>query len=434
MAMWPMPAEFFRKPKSRHVKKTCRVQEKDLSSWAKESLPEYLSGALQDSHGAVLTPWSSFEVRLSHVEVSGEAGLCGRKGKAVLQFDLDIGAQLDILKATRLYGLENAEGSWQAILRIHFEPGAPEIQVQFDDPRTEVASEVTWFFQKGLGSRLLLNALSRWHAAAEPGRTESITPVSSDAFQLFQQRLSSMQKKPQKPRKLQTSSVHWTCEQRASQLQKVSAVGDATRYPWPSAVAGVYGPANQADSSAGHTPSQPSQPPSRKAEKLDRAKKLHEAIAFKLLGSDIVNIPVGDEGLPSIHSAIQSGSPDMLAMVIKAQADVGRKDALGRIPLMMALKRGSIPLTKQLLEVWTVDCGLVACVHFSRGSLPGGGLRIGRRGSSRRIAQGEAEPVPGLPDSSRAAGPHRHQGEATASWTYADQDNSSRCKDCGSST
>lgn len=111
----------------------------------------------QDSHGAVLTPWSSFEalpqcclsfflfcvlckvlkwneqklltwpaqVRVSHVEVSGEAGLCGRKGKAlqcrsrygpnkslrhwekvwwcdcleaVLQFDLDIGAQLDILK------------------------------------------------------------------------------------------------------------------------------------------------------------------------------------------------------------------------------------------------------------------------------------------------------------------------------------------------
>jgi len=122
-------------------------------------------------------------------------------------------------------------------------------------------------------------------------------------------------------------------------------------------VAGVYGPANQVDSSAGHTPSQPSQPPGRKAEKLHRAKKLHEAIvnsnfleAFKLLESDIVNTPVGDEGLHSIHSAIQSGSPDMLAMVIKAQADVGRKDALGRIPLMMALKRGSIPLTKQLLE------------------------------------------------------------------------------------
>ena len=53
------------------------------------------------------------------MEVSGEAGLCGRKGKAqqrqfrnfvvanmhfdsleaVLQFDLDIGAQLDIIKA-----------------------------------------------------------------------------------------------------------------------------------------------------------------------------------------------------------------------------------------------------------------------------------------------------------------------------------------------
>lgn len=120
----------------------------------------------QDSHGAVLTPWSSFEalpqcclsfflfcalckvlkwneqelltlpaqVRLSHVEVSGEAGLCGRKGKAlqcrsrygpnrslwhrekvwrcdcleaVLQFDLDIGAQLDILKVELKFYLFN---------------------------------------------------------------------------------------------------------------------------------------------------------------------------------------------------------------------------------------------------------------------------------------------------------------------------------------
>lgn len=41
--------------------------------------------------------------------------------------------------------------------------------------------------------------------------------------------------------------------------------------------------------------------------------------------------------------------------------------------------QGSIPLTKQLLEVWTDWIGrLVACVcHFSR-SLPGGGLRVGR--------------------------------------------------------
>eukprot|EP00435_Cladocopium_sp_Y103_P053519 s83_g17.t1 len=339
-------------------------QEKDLSTWAKQSLPEYLSSALKDLHGPVQTPWSSYEVHLSRVEVSGEAGLCGRKGKAVLQFDLDIGAQLDIIKATRFYDTETVEGSWQAVLRIfRFEPGAsPEIQVQFDDPRTEVASEVSWFFQKGLGSRLLLNALSRWYAAAdktEPGRTNHDFRYD-DPLRPFRQRLSSA--KPQKP----ATKVCARKPDKETQIRPEVPAADtgprARRY-LPSSLAGVYGPANQVDglnglkgfngfnfSSGGSEPSEPSRD-------WNRARNLHEAIlngdfrqVFKLLGDDIVDSPVGDEGLRPIHSAILNGSPDMLELVLKAQADVGQKDALGRIPLTMALKRGSVPLTKQLLE------------------------------------------------------------------------------------
>ena len=39
---------------------------------------------------------------------------------------------------------------------------------------------------------------------------------------------------------------------------------------------------------------------------------------FRLLGDDVVNLPVGDEGLRPIHSAILNGSADMLEMVLKA--------------------------------------------------------------------------------------------------------------------
>ncbi|CAL1165662.1 unnamed protein product [Cladocopium goreaui] len=332
-------------------------QEKDLSTWAKESLPEYLSSALKDLHGPVQTPWSSYEVHLSRVEVSGEAGLCGRKGKAVLQFDLDIGAQLDIIKATRFYDIETVEGSWQAVLRIfRFEPGvSPEIQVQFDDPRTEVASEVAWFFQKGLGSRLLLNALNRWHAAADKTQPGGAKQFWYDPLRPFRQRLSSA------PRKAATKVCARKPDKETHLRPKVpvaTAGPRARRYPWPSSLAGVYGPANQqvdgfngfnGFSSGGSEPSEPSD--------WNRGKKLHEAIlngdflqVFKLLGDDIVDSPVGDEGLRPIHSAILNGSPDMLELLLKAQADVGQKDALGRIPLTMALKRGSLPQTKQLLE------------------------------------------------------------------------------------
>lgn len=324
-------------------------QEKDLSSWAKESLPEYLSSALKDSHGPVQTPWSAYEVHLSRVEVSGEAGLCGRKGKAVLQFDLDIGAQLDIIKATRFYDIERVEGSWQAVLRIfRFEPGvSPEIQVQFDDPRTEVASEVEWFFQKGLGSRLLLNALNRWHAAADKTQPDRAKHFWYDALRPFRQRLSSA---PRPATKVCARKAEKERKEKHLRPKVPVAAGPRTRrYAWPSSLAGVYGPSNQ-QGCGGSEPSEPSC--------LDgKGKKLHEAIrkgdflqVFRLLGDDVVNLPVGDEGLRPIHSAILNGSADMLEMVLKAQADVGQKDALGRIPLTMALKRGSLAQTKQLLE------------------------------------------------------------------------------------
>eukprot|EP00913_Durusdinium_trenchii_P015699 g14753.t2 len=159
-------------------------QEKDISTWSKKSLPEYLFALqelkllspcrctsfdigrfVQEGPCLLLTPWSHMEVRFSHIEVSGEVCLCGRKSE-VLQFDLDIGVQLDIFKAVRFYqGPKREEPFFRGVLRIfHFEPNSiPEIQANFDraDAIMAEAAEVTWFLQKGMGSRLLLASLSR---------------------------------------------------------------------------------------------------------------------------------------------------------------------------------------------------------------------------------------------------------------------------------
>eukprot|EP00440_Ansanella_granifera_P053089 gb/GFBE01057559.1/.p1 GENE.gb/GFBE01057559.1/~~gb/GFBE01057559.1/.p1 ORF type:complete len:707 (+),score=161.43 gb/GFBE01057559.1/:1-2121(+) len=391
-------------------------QERDLTAWAKQSLADFLNAALQDSlheDRAVRTPWAGLEVRLSRVEVTGEASLCGRKGKGLLQFDFDIGAQLDVLKPIRLYGQASKsrpmEGCWQAVLRLlHFEKGSePEVQVQFDDARADVVEEVSWFLREGLGARLLREALARWHAAALakwlPQEMTEVQPsvgiqhllTGSQALRACEARLASgARKRPQgqqfRSRQKQPEHAEGVVQASGEATSAPSAPSAPAaekqvehRYPWlPSALGGVGGPAASLNpevipewacheavlgSDTSPTPSTSSRSPGGRvlgpdASLATRASELHEAIAqnnvakaFILLSEDSVNATVCDEGICAAHAAVSMGSSDLLKMVIEARGDIGKKDLLGRTPLMMALKKGNVELCKLLLEAGAIE-------------------------------------------------------------------------------
>ncbi|CAK9094928.1 unnamed protein product [Durusdinium trenchii] len=310
-------------------------QEKDISTWSKKSLPEYLF-ALQEGPCLLLTPWSHMEVRFSHIEVSGEVCLCGRKSE-VLQFDLDIGVQLDIFKAVRFYqGPKREEPFFRGVLRIfHFEPNSiPEIQASFDraDAIMAEAAEVTWFLQKGMGSRLLLASLSRWQAAAGEQNPRLSLPSGIPAMVSFQNRLKHLEAKHNLMHSKHTLKVG---------MQRARPV--ASNKEW-----------NQHSENGGlrrgmkASPSQPSKFRAPAAQLREVILRKDFAKAFKLLDDELLHSPV--EGLCAIHSAVESGSSPMVALVIEARADVGRRDVLGRTPLMMALKKGNVALVKRLLE------------------------------------------------------------------------------------
>ncbi|CAE7038778.1 unnamed protein product [Symbiodinium natans] len=322
-------------------------QEKDVTDWAKESLQDILADALKDPvrSEVVRTPWAFLEVHVLRTEVSGEASLCGRRSQAVLQYDLDLGAQLEIFKATRFYGEDghSPEGRsqrWPGVLRIPgFEPGVrPEVQVQFDDPQSEVAGEVTWFLQEGLGARLLQQALERWQAAARrrfgaqdhslPESLESVRSwMSADAMLMASQSRTRKQEiaaRPAKsaPRRKEEGEGEGRRKERRSQLPE-------PRETLPSPV---------------------------------RAERLHEAIrsrnyaeAFGLLDPSILSMPTSEEGLSLVHSAVLSNSADMLTLVLQAGAELAPRDLLGRTPLLMALKKGSFELSKCLLEAGALE-------------------------------------------------------------------------------
>eukprot|EP00931_Biecheleriopsis_adriatica_P008724 TRINITY_DN109868_c0_g1_i1.p1 TRINITY_DN109868_c0_g1~~TRINITY_DN109868_c0_g1_i1.p1 ORF type:complete len:695 (+),score=173.21 TRINITY_DN109868_c0_g1_i1:33-2087(+) len=364
-------------------------EEKDLSKWARVSLADFLMAALKDpadpARVLVRTPWAGLEVHLSQVEVAGEANLCGRRGQGFLQFDLDIGARLDILRPGRSFSQQQA---WRAVLRLlRFEPGSqPELQVQFDDPHASVADEVSWFLKEGAAGRLLQDALARWHASAlqtwipqESSASPKDGSGTKNMLSGWRVLLASQKRqadvalqRPAEERGSSASMPSMPATQQKEQKSKDSS--DAllprlrvTGYPWlPSALAGVGGPAQTClmpeavppwagGSTILQRDTEFSDPGADVARK--RARQLHDAIrrgdiarAFMLLDAESVDAAVGDEGLSAAHAAVLEGSADMLRLIIEAQADVGKKDLLGRSPLVMSLKKGSTEICKLLLE------------------------------------------------------------------------------------
>ncbi|CAE7435915.1 RPS12 [Symbiodinium sp. CCMP2592] len=307
-------------------------QEKDLTDWARESLQEILLDALKDPSSqkdgressavrAPRTPWSFLEVQVLRVEVSGFASLCGRKGQVSVDADLDLGLQLEVVKATRFY--DAVPQRWPAVLRVPgFQPGTrPELQVHFDDPQSEVAGEVTWFLQEGLGARLLQHKLARWEALTRRRFGEEVAAssegsaiwLSADAI------LRASQKRARKP-----------------PLQDASKTTRARAAP-------TAGP----------------QRPRRPAAAASPAQRLHEAVRSRNYGEAFLadpsllnaRCPSSEEGLSLLHSAVLSNSPDMLSLcLLQARAELAPRDLLGRTPLFMALKKGSLEMSKCLLE------------------------------------------------------------------------------------
>ncbi|CAE6926569.1 unnamed protein product, partial [Symbiodinium sp. CCMP2456] len=307
-------------------------QEKDLTDWARESLQDILLDALKDparckDGEAVRTPWTFLEVQVLRVEVSGEASLCGRKAQVSVDADLDLGLQLEVVKATRFYGAEKDGGKaqrWPAVLRVPgFQPGTPpELQVQFDDPQSEVAGEVTWFLQEGLGARLLQQTLERWEALARRrfgAEARPEVPRSSGRSAIWlsaDASLRASQRRARKPEPLQDLSAKTKTEAKPAAVQR---------------------PAARA---------------------VSPAQRLHEAVRSRNYGEAFLadpsllhaRCPSSEEGLSLLHSAVLSNSADMIRLLLQARAELAPRDMLGRTPLFMALKKGSLELSKCLLE------------------------------------------------------------------------------------
>ncbi|CAE7755268.1 ANK1 [Symbiodinium necroappetens] len=328
----------------------------DLTDWARESLQDILLDALKDparckDGEAVRTPWSFLEVQVLRVEVSGEASLCGRKAQVSVDADLDLGLQLEVVKATRFYGAQDEKRAqrWPAVLRVPgFQPGtAPELQVQFDDPQSEVAGEavVTWFLQEGLGARLLQQTLERWEALARrrfgaagrmpevprssersatwlPGHPgeQSGSGRSADAILRASQRLF-----------LKPSGALETCRQDLSAKTKAEAKPPAVR-PTARAV----------------SPAQRLHEATKETFELRVLRASHAFLADPSLLH--ARCPSSEEGLSLLHSAVISNSADMIRLLLQARAELAPRDMLGRTPLFMALKKGSLELSKCLLE------------------------------------------------------------------------------------
>ncbi|CAE7482408.1 ALPHA-ADR [Symbiodinium pilosum] len=289
--------------------------EKDISGWAKETLQEILAEALKDpeSSGLVRTPWTFLEVHVLRVEVSGEASLCGRKGQVLLQFDLSLGAELEI-KATRSYGADFPRSQhwprWPAVLRVlGFESGEarPEVQVQFDDPQSEVASEVAWFLHEGLGAKLLQRALDRWRATArrrfaaqEPAASATETTETATSWMSADAMLTASMKRIPHPVRPKKKAVA-----REPLVKPVAKFVEASlEEAWPAE-------------------------PSARAERLHQALRARRyAEVFGLLDSPacILNLPVSEEGLSALHSAVLSNSTDMLSLILQARAELAPKD------------------------------------------------------------------------------------------------------------
>eukprot|EP00930_Biecheleria_cincta_P031978 TRINITY_DN22187_c0_g2_i1.p1 TRINITY_DN22187_c0_g2~~TRINITY_DN22187_c0_g2_i1.p1 ORF type:complete len:845 (-),score=203.92 TRINITY_DN22187_c0_g2_i1:83-2617(-) len=152
--------------------------DRDLSEWAQRTLPEFLLVSMQDPDDRkrilARTPWEGYEVSVAEVQIEGEVNLIGRKNQPMLQFELDLGMRIDVEKKLGLD--DNGEqikkdvmDYWPAIAQIvRFESTnlRPQIITRLQEVPQEVAPEVNWFLQEGMGKRYIWHGLARWHAYA----------------------------------------------------------------------------------------------------------------------------------------------------------------------------------------------------------------------------------------------------------------------------
>lgn len=162
--------------------------DRDLTEWAKKTLPEFLLVCMQDSSdkkfSKVKTPWMGLEVCVAEAQVDGDAHLIGKKANSMLQFDLDLGMRVDVERRTLHRDDEEDEGPpvggrpkkkkedveyWPFVAQVvHFENlnMTPQLIVQFKEVPDDVAKEVEWFIREGMGRKYIWHGLARWHSYA----------------------------------------------------------------------------------------------------------------------------------------------------------------------------------------------------------------------------------------------------------------------------
>ncbi|CAE8675544.1 unnamed protein product, partial [Polarella glacialis] len=147
--------------------------------WTQRTLPEFLLISMQDpdNRKRVLakSPWEKYEVSVAEVQVDGEVNLIGKKDQPFFQFDLDLGMRIDVEK--KLPGDAKVDGKgekaeveyWPSIAQIvHYDNQntRPQIITRLQELPPEVAAEVEWYLQEGMGKHFIWHGLARWHAYA----------------------------------------------------------------------------------------------------------------------------------------------------------------------------------------------------------------------------------------------------------------------------
>eukprot|EP00931_Biecheleriopsis_adriatica_P115036 TRINITY_DN90887_c0_g1_i1.p1 TRINITY_DN90887_c0_g1~~TRINITY_DN90887_c0_g1_i1.p1 ORF type:complete len:838 (+),score=245.76 TRINITY_DN90887_c0_g1_i1:69-2516(+) len=146
--------------------------DRDLLEWAQRTLPEFLLVCMKDPENRkrilAKTPWQGYELSIAEVQLEGEFNLIGRKSQPMLQFDLDLGMRVDV--EMKVEGREKRdEDYWPGVAQIiHFDNQnlQPPIITRLQELPDDVAPEVNWYLQDGMGKHFIWHGLARWHAYA----------------------------------------------------------------------------------------------------------------------------------------------------------------------------------------------------------------------------------------------------------------------------
>mmetsp|Transcript_34665 Transcript_34665/g.80898 ORF Transcript_34665/g.80898 Transcript_34665/m.80898 type:complete len:819 (+) Transcript_34665:23-2479(+) len=162
--------------------------DRDLLEWAQRTLPEFLLMSMQDSSdrkkSIASTPWQHYELSIAEVQLEGEVNLIGKKDEPMLQFDIDLGMRVDVEKRVVDRASNDDTDYWPGIAQIvHFdnENMKPSIITRLQELPEDVAPEVNWYLQEGMGRQFIWHGLARWHAyAVQKWLKQQIAPAVQD--------------------------------------------------------------------------------------------------------------------------------------------------------------------------------------------------------------------------------------------------------------